>query len=131
MRINKVNIIELHCKVVTLILHSCLILSSTQLYIWNGRYDHILASVLFYLYLWNCQDILSGLKAEIPMGISKSWNGLTISWNEKFISLKVSWPSWTELCGVYGLVLRDVHGLALRDGHGFDPHFRGTFNFYI
>ena len=51
MRINKVNIIELHCKVVTLILHSCLILPSTQLYIWNGRYDHILASVFLSLSL--------------------------------------------------------------------------------
>ena len=43
------------------------------------------------------------LKAEILMGIFKSWNGLIISCNEKFITLKVSWPSWTELCGVLGL----------------------------
>ena len=69
------------------------------------------------------------LKVEIPMGISKSWNGLTISCSEKFISLKVSWPSWAELCGVLGWELRDVLLLELRDGLGFDPHFRGSFNF--
>ena len=69
------------------------------------------------------------LKAEILMGIFKSWNGLIISCNEKFITLKVSWPSWTELCGVLGLELRDVHRLELHGGLGFDPHFRGSFNF--
>ena len=73
--------------------------------------------------------LLSGLKAEISMGISKSWNGLIISCSEKFISLKVSWPSWAELCGVLGWELRDVLLLELRDGLGFDPHFRGSFNF--
>ena len=33
------------------------------------------------------------LKAEIFMGISKSLNDLIISCNEKFITLKVPWPS--------------------------------------
>ena len=69
------------------------------------------------------------LKAEILMGISKSWNGLIISCNKIFITLKVSWPSWTEICGILGLELRDVHGLELHDGLGFDLHFRGSFNF--
>ena len=69
------------------------------------------------------------VKAEIPMGISKSWNGLIISWNEKFISLKVSWPSWTELCGALVLAVHGALGLAVHDALGFDPHFRGSFNF--
>ena len=69
------------------------------------------------------------LKANILMGIFKSWNGLIISCNEKFITLKVSCPSWTELCGVLGLELCDVHRLELHDGLGFDPHFRGSLNF--
>ena len=56
------------------------------------------------------------LKVEILMGISKSWNGLIISCNEKLITLKVSLPSWTEICGVLGL--------ELHDGLGFDHHFR-------
>ena len=34
------------------------------------------------------------LKAEILMGISKSWNGLIISCNKKFVALKMSWLSW-------------------------------------
>ena len=71
------------------------------------------------------------LKAKILMGISKSWNGLIISCNEKFITLKVSWPSWTEICGVLGLELCDVYGLELHDGLELDPHFRGSFNLYI
>ena len=62
------------------------------------------------------------VKAEIPMGISKSWN-------EKFISLKVSWPSWTVLCGALVLVVHGALGLAVHDALGFDPHFRGSFNF--
>ena len=69
------------------------------------------------------------LKAEILMGISKSWNRLIISYNEKFITLKVSWPSWTELCVVLGRELRDVLLLELHDGLGFDTHFRGRFNY--
>ena len=69
------------------------------------------------------------LKAEILMGISKSWNGLIISSNEKLITLKVSWPSWIELTGVIGRELRDVLLMKLRDGLGFDPNFRGRFNY--
>ena len=64
------------------------------------------------------------LKAEIPMGISKSWNDLIISCNKKFITLKVSWPFWAELCWVLGREFRDVLLLELRDSLGFDLHFR-------
>ena len=63
------------------------------------------------------------------MGISKSCNGLIISSNEKFITLKVSWPSWTDFVGVLERELRDVLLMEFRDGLGFDPHFRGRFNF--
>ena len=69
------------------------------------------------------------LKAEILMGISKSCNGLIISSNEKFITLKVSWPSWTDFVGVFERELRDVLLMKFRDGLGFDPHFRGRINF--
>ena len=63
------------------------------------------------------------LKAEIPMGISKSWIDLIISCNKKFITLKISWPSWVELCWVLGR--------ELRGSLGFDPHFRGHLILYI
>ena len=36
------------------------------------------------------------MKVEILMRISKSWNRLIISCNQKFFTLKMSWLSWAE-----------------------------------
>ena len=71
------------------------------------------------------------LKVEILMGIYKSWNGLSISYNEKLISLKVSWLSWTELCGVLGRELRGVFLMELRDGLKLYPNLGDALILYI
>ena len=71
------------------------------------------------------------LKAEILMGISKSCNGLIISSNEKFITLKVSWPSWTDFVGVLEREPRDVLFMEFCNGLGFDPHLWDALTLYI
>ena len=71
------------------------------------------------------------LNSIILMGISKSWNDLITSCNEKFITQKVSWPSWAELCGVLEWELRSVLLLELRDSLGFDPILGDVLILYI